>query len=69
MELLKEGLELTAIHFVDVQEKVSFVVGKNCERITVSMELGQSSMVPWAVIDTKTMVNLADVEMVEIKAD
>ncbi len=67
MKSLKEGLELTAIHFVDVQEKVAFVVGKNCERITVSMELGQESMVPWAVIDTGTMVNLAHIEMVEIK--
>lgn len=67
MDSLKEGLELTAVHFVDVQEKAPFIVGKNCERITVSMELGQMSRVPWAVIDTKTMVNLANIEMVEIK--
>ena len=69
MDSLKEGLELIAVHFFDVQEKAPFVVGTNCKRITVCMELGQMSRVPWAVIDTTTMVNLALVEMVEIKGE
>lgn len=67
MKSLKDGLELTAIHFVD-PAKPSWVVGTNCTRVTVSMELGQMAMVPWAVVDTNCMVNLALVEQVEIKA-
>ena len=67
MKSLKEGLELTAIHFDDPVEKCSWVVGTNCKRITVSMELGQIGVVPWAVIDTYCMVNLSKVEQIEIK--
>lgn len=69
MDSLKEGLELTEIHFFDVQEKAPYIVGDNCKRITVSMESGQMARVPWAVIDTETMVNLAHVEMITIKGE
>jgi hypothetical protein len=69
MKNLKEGLELTAISFDDPEQKCSWIVGLNCKRITVSMEAGQMGLVPWAVIDTGTMVNLALVEQVEIKGE
>jgi hypothetical protein len=67
MNALKEGLELTSIHFDDVVNKCPYIVGKNCKRITVSMECGQMSGVPWAIVDETTMVNLSLVDMVEIK--
>jgi hypothetical protein len=68
--MLKSNTELSAIHFVDV-EKASWVVGKNCESITVKMESGQMAGVPWALIkfnhDTDNLVNLSTVESVDIK--
>ena len=68
MDSLKEGLELTAIHFDDPVNKCSWIVGNNCKRITVSMETGQMARTPWAVVDTNTMVNLSMVEQVDIKS-
>ena len=68
---LKQGLELSAINFVDVQEKFGWFVGKNCHSITVFMENGQLAGVPWALVEPNkgddVLVNLATVESVEIK--
>ena len=64
--ILKHGTELTAIHSND-HEEAGWHVGQNCERITVSMECGQNSHVPWAVVDGKWMVNLAETWGVDLK--
>jgi len=69
---LDEGVKLNEVlSFCDDGE--CFVVGRlGCKSITVSMEMGNGSLVPWAVVekddDDTVMVNLMHAESVKLAA-
>ena len=71
MGILKNGMRVKEFGFVDVQEKCPISSEHdNVEYITVSMEDGQCSGVPWLVVKftdrPRVMYNAADLEYIKL---
>lgn len=69
MSKLNEGVKLKEVYWAEGR----FTVGDCVESITVSMEVGQMAMIPWALVRFTSgkvqLVNLAHCEGVVLEKD